>query len=60
MCIIYFLFMMHLFLKQTYGIHHKRDGEIELITYVDYVEYDGPAFRAGMRPGNFLYLIYRY
>ncbi|KAH9370243.1 hypothetical protein HPB48_007420 [Haemaphysalis longicornis] len=27
------------FTLQTYGIHHKRDGEIELITYVDYVEW---------------------
>lgn len=37
---------------QTYGIHHRKDGEIELLTYVDYVDKDGPAYKAGMRPGD--------
>ncbi|XP_053210551.1 general receptor for phosphoinositides 1-associated scaffold protein-like [Panonychus citri] len=40
------------FTLQTYGIHHRKDGEIELLTYVDYVDKNGPAFRAGMRPGD--------
>ncbi|RWS28820.1 hypothetical protein B4U80_01268 [Leptotrombidium deliense] len=40
------------FTLQTYGIHHKKDGEIELLTYVDHVDNDGPACRAGMRPGD--------
>lgn len=37
---------------QTYGIHHRKEGEIELLTYVDKVDQDGPAYRAGMRPGD--------
>lgn len=40
------------FTLQTYGIKHCREGEVELITYVDEVAYGGPAFRGGMRPGD--------
>lgn len=42
------------FTLQTYYIRHKKNGQMEVITYVDYVELDGPAFIAGMRRGDVL------
>lgn len=40
---------------QTYGFKNKKTGEIEVYTYVDYVDYNGPAGIAGMRRGNDFY-----
>ena len=37
---------------QTYGIKHKKTNEIEVMTYVDYVEIGGAAWFAGMRRGT--------
>lgn len=40
------------FTLQTYGIKHKKRNEIEVMTYVDYVELGGAAWFAGMRRGD--------
>ncbi|XP_076458437.1 protein TAMALIN-like [Babylonia areolata] len=40
------------FTLQTYGIRHKQTGEMEVMTYVDYVEIGSAAWIAGMRKGD--------
>ncbi|XP_025103284.1 microtubule-associated serine/threonine-protein kinase 2-like isoform X4 [Pomacea canaliculata] len=42
------------FTLQTYGIKNKKTGTIDVMTYVDYVEMNGPAWIAGMRKGDVL------
>ncbi|XP_014677518.1 PREDICTED: uncharacterized protein LOC106817371 [Priapulus caudatus] len=45
------------FTLQTYGIHHPHRNELEVLTYIDYVEYGGPAYLAGVRPGDVILAI---
>lgn len=42
------------FTIQTYGFKNKKTGEIEVYTYVDYVDLNGPASIAGMRRGDII------
>lgn len=48
------------FVFKSYGIHYKKEQEIEMITYVDHVDYDGPAYRSGMREGKFTHILTIY
>ncbi|XP_064598073.1 microtubule-associated serine/threonine-protein kinase 3-like [Liolophura sinensis] len=40
------------FTLQTYGIRHKKSSQVEVMTYVDYVEIDSSAWFAGLRRGD--------
>ncbi|KAK2723421.1 hypothetical protein QYM36_001930 [Artemia franciscana] len=40
------------FTLQSYGIKHHGEKDIEYLTYVDFVLENGPAGKAGMRPGD--------
>ncbi|CAH1790181.1 unnamed protein product [Owenia fusiformis] len=45
------------FTLQTYVIHHKSSNQNEVLTYVDYVDLEGPAFLAGLRRGDVILAI---
>jgi len=40
------------FTLQSYGIHYRDENDVEVITYVDYVDPLGQAHRAGLRSGD--------
>ncbi|XP_070570524.1 cytohesin-interacting protein-like [Ptychodera flava] len=37
---------------ESYRIYHKETSKTEIVSFVSYVEEDGPAYKAGMRPGD--------
>ncbi|XP_033728783.1 uncharacterized protein LOC117317923 isoform X2 [Pecten maximus] len=40
------------FTLQTYGIKNKKTNEVEVMTYVDYIDYNSSAYIAGLRTGD--------
>lgn len=41
-----------MYMLQSYGIHYRDETDVEVITYVDFVDPNGHAHKAGLRPGT--------
>ena len=44
--------VFHIVFSQSYGIQHSETQSVDNLTYVDYVEVNGPAYLAGMMAGG--------